>query len=140
MYSICAIFRRMGMVSHIWGELKQMRPIASSGDGFGTLGDSHIVGGAFVVPTKAITRGGPTQCRGFLLDRRCAEIHRVRRISASAECHVEISAADQATRREILRTELSTGKYDISTFPPPTECPMRDSFAHAPEIATRYMI
>ena len=78
-----------------WGELIQMRLVAFPDARFGSPKYRHVVEGAFIAHWEAVARDGPIQCRGYIIGRRRAKIHRGRRSPLSSEIRAEIPAAGQ---------------------------------------------
>ena len=114
-----------------------MRPGAFADACFVAIGDSHRFECDFIVLGEVIDRACTIQRYGYLGGRRCAKIHRVRRIDLSAECHDAIPASGRALWLQMSLIEQITGKYDMSSFSPPTEYPMRNPFTPTPEDIAR---
>ena len=72
-----------------------------------------------MVPGHVIERDGPIQRHGYMMDRRCAEIHRVRTGSLDVAPRASISADDQAIRLQMLLIDIATSTYDPPMSPPP---------------------
>ena len=114
------------------GRSIQKKLITFSDAGFASLQNSHSIEGTFVVLGQAISRGGIIRFEWQMIDRRCAEIHRVCRSSLADETHADVSACDQATWLQMLWIEITTGEYNIEKYCHPTEYPLRNPFSPAP--------
>ena len=112
--------------------LENRRLIIFTDAGFGPLAGSQSVEGSVTILGQVLSRDGSIECRGYLIDRRCAEIQRVCKSSMADEAHAAVTAAGQALWFQVLLTEIATCHYNIESIAPPTSYPMPDPFGPSP--------
>ena len=88
--------------------------VAFTDSGSVTFPKNHSISPQVVLFGDVLVRGGAIQRHVLLIDRRCAEIHRVCRSALSAEAHAVVTAVEVELRTQILLAALFSGKYDYA--------------------------
>ena len=70
------------------------RLIVFADAGVGTLDESHSAEGTVAVLAQVAARDGRIHYRGYMIDHRCAKIHRSRKSSLASESRADLAAAD----------------------------------------------
>ena len=83
---------KMNRHESVRGELGKYRVVFSEEPGFATMQGSRSIESDVIAFAKVLYRDGSNHCRGYLIDRMCAQIRRVCRPSLSDECHAAVTA------------------------------------------------
>ena len=113
-------------------QIMSSRIISFSDAGFASLLNSYSVEGGFLIMGRAISRDGISHCHGWMIDHRCAKIHRVLLSPLSAETHAEITATDWALWFQVVLIEIFAQKFDVRRTSRPTSFPLRNPFGESP--------